>query len=204
MDIWLRGCGKNSNTCKHNYVGTTDSKGKFHRTHLSGDQTKIGTLGPHGIVVKIGDKQYQGVWDTNKGQSGAVTVAGTGALKGYNAEVTGNGGGTSLASGEIKSTNGSNVTQGLFNVLVSSGSGYDANAGTDAIDIFHPLAMFRGDTHFRGHSSGDSNETPSTHIIINLNQSSPVNEFHVDSAYPYDSFHDWLRHGECALHLCGQ
>jgi hypothetical protein len=39
-------------------------------------------------------KQYQGVWDTNKGENGTVTVAGEGALKGYKADVNGNCGGT--------------------------------------------------------------------------------------------------------------
>lgn len=52
LDIWLKGCGKSSATCKHNYVGTTDKKGKLHRTHLTGDQTKSGSLGNRGISVQ--------------------------------------------------------------------------------------------------------------------------------------------------------
>jgi RHS repeat-associated protein len=39
LDIWLRGCGKDSSTCQNNFVGTTDKDGNFTRTHITGDQT---------------------------------------------------------------------------------------------------------------------------------------------------------------------
>src|SRR5258708_4617349 len=70
LDIWLKGCGKDSSTCKDNFSGTTDDKGNFTRTHLTGAQTKDATLGAHGITVTQGDKKYEGVWDTNKGENG--------------------------------------------------------------------------------------------------------------------------------------
>lgn len=89
MDLWLKGCGKNSSTCQNNFIGTTDKDGNFSRTHVTGDQTANATLGEHGISVTQDGKQYQGVWDTNKGEGGAVTVAGIGALNGYDAKVTG-------------------------------------------------------------------------------------------------------------------
>src|SRR5579872_7608826 len=163
LDIWLQGCGKDSSTCQNNYVGTTDDQGNFTRTHLTGDQTNDATLGPSGITVTQDGNTYQGVWDTNKGENGTVEVAGTGALKGYNADVNGNCGGTCVASGSIKSAdpNAGNITQALFGVLDTKGSGYVKNAGTDALNFFHPGAV-----NFRGHSKGDPKGIPSTHIPI--------------------------------------
>jgi RHS repeat-associated protein len=199
LDIWLKGCGKeNTSTCQNNYVGTTDKDGNFQRTHLTGDQTSDATLGAHGISVTQDGKQYQGVWDTNKGENGTVTVAGEGALKGYNADVNGNCGGTCVASGEIRSADPkvSNITQALFGVLNAKDSGYVKNAGTDALNFFHP-----GATNFRGHTSGDPKAIPSTHIPIDPKATLPNNEWHVDGAFPYDGVHDWLEHAGCATHL---
>lgn len=195
LDIWLQGCGKDSGTCKDNYVGTTDKNGNFQREHLTGDQTKDATIGPHGVSVTQDGKTYNGVWDTNKGENGGVTVAGSGALKGYNADITGNCGGTCVASGEIRSTtpNAGNITQALFKVLDTTSSGYVKNAGTDAINFFHP-----GATNFRGHADGDPQGIPSTHIPIDPKASLPNNEWHVDRTYPYDGAGDWLEHAGCA------
>jgi RHS repeat-associated protein len=197
LDIWLKGCGKDSSTCKDNYVGTTDDKGKFTRTHLTGDQTKDATLGAHGITVTQGDKKYEGVWDTNKGENGTVTVAGEGALKGYNANVNGNCGGTCVASGEIKSADpkAGNITKALFGVLDAKGSGFVKNAGTDGMNFFHP-----GATNFRGHSDGDQKGISSTHIPIDPKKSLPNNEWHVDRTFPYDGAGDWFEHAGCATH----
>ena len=198
LDIWLKGCGKDRSTCQDNYVGTTDRDGNFQRTHLTGDQTKDATLGAHGITVTQDGKQYQGVWDTDKGENGKVLVAGEGALKGYNGEVNGNCGGTCVASGEIRSADpkAGNITQALFGVLNAKDSGYVKNAGTDAMNFFHP-----GATNFRGHTSGDPTGIPSTHIPIDPKVSLPNNEWHVDGAYPYDGVRDWLGHAGCAIHL---
>jgi RHS repeat-associated protein len=198
LDIWLKGCGKDSSTCQNNYAGTTDKDGNFTRTHLTGDQTKDATLGEHGISVTQDGKQYQGVWDTNKGENGTVTVAGEGALKGYNADVNGNCGGTCVASGEIRSADPkvSDITQALFGVLNAKDSGYVKNAGTDALNFFHP-----GATNFRGHTPGDPKGIPSTHIPIDPKATLPNNEWHVDGAFPYDGVHDWLEHAGCATHL---
>ncbi|WP_198137603.1 RHS repeat-associated core domain-containing protein [Terriglobus sp. TAA 43] len=197
MDIWLKGCGDSSATCKDNYVGTTDKDGNFTRTHLTGDQTKNATLGEHGLTVKEGDKTYEGVWDTNKGENGTVTVAGTGALKGYNADVTGNCGGSCVADGIVKSPgNGSaDVAQAIFKVLDKNSSGYMKEAGTDGINFFHPGAV-----NFRGHREGDPTGIPSTHIPIDPKASTPRLGFHVDSVYPYDGVGDWLEHAGCATH----
>ncbi len=197
LDIWLQGCGKDSNTCKDNYVGTTDAGGKFQRTHLTGDQTEDATLGPHGIAVTYDGKQFQGVWDTNKGENGAVQVAGTGALNGYIAEVNGNCGGTCVASGFLKSTdpNAGNITKALFGVLNVKGSGFVKNAGTDGINLFHP-----GAKNFRGHSDGDKKGIPSTHIPVDPKKSLPNNEWHIDRTFPYDGPGDWFEHAGCATH----
>lgn len=197
LDIWLKGCGKDSSTCKDNYAGTTDDKGNFTRTHLTGDQTKDATLGTNGITVTQDGKQYQGVWDTNKGENGAVQVAGTGALNGYTATVNGNCGSTCVASGFLKSNdpNAGNITKALFGVLDTKSSGYVKNAGTDGMNFFHPGAI-----NFRGHSPGDPTGIPSTHIPIDPKKSLPDNEWHIDRTFPYDGLKDWFEHAGCATH----
>lgn len=198
QDIWVKGCGKDSPTCQNNFVGTTNKDGTFTREHLTGDQTKNATLGTHGISVTQGGKTYEGVWDTSKGENGAVTIAGTAALKGYNADVTGNCGGICSASGDIRSADSKSgdTPLALFKALDSSSSGYVKNAGTDRWDFFHP-----GKINFRGHSSGDPSGIPSTHIPISPTDSSV--EWHVDSTYPYDGVGDWITHAECVAYMCG-
>jgi hypothetical protein len=116
-------------------------------------------------------------------------------LKGYNADITGNCGGTCVASGEIRSAtpNAGNITQALFKVLDTSSSGYVKNAGTDTWNFFHP-----GATNFRGHSDSDPQGIPSTHILIDPKASLPNNEWHVDRTFPYDGVGDWLEHAGCA------
>ena len=197
LDIWLK-CGGESATCHKNhwwnrqrYVGTWDKDHKhFGRTHLTGDQTKNATLGPHGISVNYQGHTYQGVWDTNKGENGAVTVAGTGAINGYDAQINGNCGDTCVASGSLFNASNPNAsTSGLFAVLSEKDSGYVKEAGLDAIDRFHPGAI-----NFRGYSDGDPTGIPSTHIPIDPRASTPQLGFHVDSVYPYDSPGDFAEH----------
>jgi RHS repeat-associated protein len=197
LDIWLQGCGKeNSSTCQNNYVGTTDKDGNFTRTHLTGDQTNDATLGEHGISVTQDGKTYQGVWDTNKGENRAVTVAGSGALQGYDAKINGNCGNTCVASGSIFSASNPNAsTAALFSVLDTKGSGYVKEAGLDAIDKFHP-----GATNFRGHTKGDPHGIPSTHIPIDPKASTPQLGFHIDRSYPYDSPGDFAEHTGSVIH----
>jgi RHS repeat-associated protein len=199
LDIWLQGCGKeNTSTCQNNYVGTTDKDGNFTRTHLAGDQTSDATLGAHGISVTQDGKTYEGVWDTNKGENGAVTVAGAAGtpLEGYDAKVTGNCGNTCVASGSIFNASNPNAsTAALFSVLDAKGSGYVKEAGLDFIDKFHP-----GATNFRGHTKGDPHGIPSTHIPIDPKASTPQLGFHIDKSYPYDSPGDFAEHTGSVIH----
>jgi RHS repeat-associated protein len=198
LDIWLTGCGKDSGTCQNNYVGTTDKDGNFTRTHLTGDQTSDATLGAHGITVTQDGQKYQGVWDTNKGENGAVTVAGAAGtpLEGYDAKVTGNCGNTCVASGSIFNASNPNAsTAALFSVLDAKGSGYVKEAGLDAIDKFHP-----GATNFRGHTKGDPHGIPSTHIPIDPKASTPQLGFHIDRSFPYDSPGDFAEHTGSVIH----
>lgn len=152
MDLWLQGCGKNSSTWRNSFVGTTDKDGKFTRTHITGDQTDHATLGEHGITVKQDGKNYQGVWDTKKGENGAVIVSGgTDALKGYDAKVTGDCGHTCVAQGTVFNASNPNASlAALFSALNAKDSGFVKNAGTDAMNFFH-----KGDINFRGHSDSD-------------------------------------------------
>jgi len=196
MDLWLQGCGKDSSTCQKNFAGTTDKDGNFTRTHITGDQTGNATLGEHGITVTQDGKQYQGVWDTNKGEGGAVTVTGTGALKGYDAKVTGDCGHTCVAQGTVFNASNPNASPAaLFSVLNSKDSGFVKNAGTDAMNFFH-----KGDVNFRGHSDSDPHGVESTHIPINPKASTPQIDFHVDKVFPYDDVVDWVEHAGSAAH----
>ena len=199
LDIWLQGCGKeNTSTCQNNYVGTTDKDGNFTRTHLTGDQTQDATLGAHGISVTQDGKTYEGVWDTNKGENGAVTVAGAEGtpLEGYDAKINGNCGNTCVASGTIFNASNPNAsTAALFSVLDAKGSGYVKEAGLDFMDKFHP-----GATNFRGHTAGDPHGIPSTHIPIDPKASTPQLGFHIDKSFPYDSPGDFAEHTGSVIH----
>jgi RHS repeat-associated protein len=199
LDIWLQGCGKeNTGTCQNNYVGTTDKDGNFTRTHLTGNQTQDATLGAHGISVTQDGKTYEGVWDTNKGENGAVTVAGAKdtPLEGYDATINGNCGNTCVASGTIFNASNPNAsTAALFSVLDAKGSGYVKEAGLDFMDKFHP-----GATNFRGHSDSDPHGTPSTHIPIDPTASTPQLGFHVDRSFPYDDLVDFAGHTGSVIH----
>src|SRR5439155_26215167 len=101
-DVWLQGCGKESDTCHGNYVGSWNTDHTdFTRTHLSGNLTRSATAGTTGISVNYNGHSYTGVWDTNPGESRHVQVAGAGALSGLTAEIGGNCKGSCLASGRL-------------------------------------------------------------------------------------------------------
>ena len=196
MDLWLQGCGKNSSTCQHNYVGTTDKQGHFHRTHLSGDQRKNATLGRHGISVKYGGKTYSGVWDTNKGENNAVDVAGTGALGGFSARVTGNCNGTCVASGQLLSTDltsPANLSFGVFNAL-NGAAGWTKNPGWEAMDFFHP-----GATNFHGYAETDPEGLPSTHVPVVVAPNATV-PWHIDQRYPWEDVVGFGQHTGSVFH----
>jgi hypothetical protein len=58
LDIWLQGCGDESDTCHKGYVGSYDDNGNFDRTHLSGDLTHSASLGTTGISVDYNGGTY--------------------------------------------------------------------------------------------------------------------------------------------------
>ncbi len=192
LDIWLKGCGKSSATCKHNYVGTTDKKGKFHRTHLTGDQTKSGSLGNRGISVQQDGKTYTGVWDTNKGEQGAVQLAGSGALSPFTANVTGNCDGTCVASGTL-SMNGKTAISGQAMQALNGAAGWLRNPGLEAMDGFHRDANGDLQINFNGYSPTDDPFLGSTHIPVSGGPGEGVN-FHVDSGYAFQDAYQLTTH----------
>ena len=201
LDLWLKGCGKDSATCHKNYEGTWDKNHKhFTRTHIRGDQRQNATLGPHGISVKYGGNTYQGVWDTNKGEQNAVDVAGSGALSPFTAQINGNCGGTCVFSGTLYNASGFGTNQqtlasasAVYSALNAKGSGYVRNAGFDAMDFFHP-----GDVNFRGYSDTDPDLLFSTHVPVpgpNSPDAASWNGYiHADRTFPYDDVVDFSVH----------
>lgn len=198
LDVWLQGCGKNSNTCQNNFVGTTDKHGQFHRTHLKGDLRKTATIDGHGMHVTYNGHSYTGVWDTNKSEQNHVFMQGTGALKGFTVEMRGTCTGCT-GTGILRDNTSGDPSTGrlasaaeVMKALSAPGSGFVRQAGTDRMDFFHP-----GATNFRGHVPGDPTGIPSTHIPIPNGWDST---FHIDGVYPYDSAGDWLSHAADAVH----
>ena len=201
LDLWLKGCGKDSATCHKNYEGTWGKNHKhFTRTHIKGDQRQNATLGPHGISVKYGGNTYQGVWDTNKGEQNAVDVAGSGALSPFTAEINGNCGGNCVFSGTLYNASGFGTNQqtlasasAVYSALNAKGSGYVRNAGFDAMDFFHP-----GDVNFRGYSDTDPGLLFSTHVPVpgpNSPDAASWNGYiHADRTFPYDDVVDFSVH----------
>jgi len=204
LDIWLQGCGKdNGSTCKGNYVGTTDADGNFTRTHLTGDQTGDASLGTNGISVTEGGNTYQGVWDTNAGEQGAVQVAGGGDLSSFNANITGNCQGTCVASGTITNKDGSPASAGdvraaLTNSDGSAKPGWFANNN----DPFHRSPGVNGknvnDTSFNAMNPDVAGQR-STDVTVPQNPSLGV-KMHVNSGYPFEDAYQMTRHVISIMH----
>jgi RHS repeat-associated protein len=204
LDIWLQGCGKdNGSTCKGNFVGTTDSDGNFSRTHLTGDQTGDATLGTNGISVTQGGNTYQGVWDSNAGEQGAVQIAGGGDLSSFNANITGNCQGTCVASGSITNKDGSAAAAGdvraaLTNPDGSAKSGWFANNN----DPFHRSSNGNGknvnDTSFNAMNPDVAGQR-STDVTVPQNPGLGV-RMHVNSGYPFEDAYQMTRHVISIMH----
>jgi RHS repeat-associated protein len=203
LDIWLQGCGANSSTCQGNYVGTTDDNGNFSRTHLTGDQTGDATLGTNGISVTQGGNTYQGVWDSNAGEQGAVQVAGGGDLSSFNANITGNCQGTCVASGSITNKDGSPAAAGdvraaLTNPDGSAKSGWFGNNN----DPFHRSPNGNGknvnDTSFNAMNPDVAGQR-STDVTVPQNPGLGV-KMHVNSGYPFEDAYQMTRHVISIMH----
>ena len=204
LDIWLHGCGKNNgSTCKGNFVGTTDSDGNFSRIHLTGPQTGDASLGTNGISVTQGGNTYQGVWDTNAGEQGAVQVAGGGDLSSFNANITGNCGGTCVFSGSITNKNGSPAAAGdvraaLTNPDGSAKPGWFANNN----DPLHRSPNGKGknvnDTSFNAMNPDVAGQR-STDVTVPQNPGLGVN-VHVNSGYPFEDAYQMTRHVISIMH----
>ena len=54
LDLWLKGCGKDTATCHKGYVGSWDKDHKhFTRTHLSGGWRTLEPVGPSGVAYPL-------------------------------------------------------------------------------------------------------------------------------------------------------
>ncbi len=196
LDIWLQGCGDESDTCHKGYVGVYNDSGKFDRTHLSGDQTDSASLGTTGVSVNYNGGTYQGVWDTNKNEQNAVTVGGSGALSDLTFTVNGNCGGTCQASGIVNGTNTASGLQSLQFAVTSPGSGFLQNPGFYGADPFHV-----GRTNFLGYDPNQPQGLAATHlpvpgsVLIDPRTGQPTNvDFHVDQRYPFEDVTGFANH----------
>ena len=194
LDIWLQGCGKDSSTCQGNYVGTTDKDGNFTRTHLTGDQTANATIGENGISVTQDGKTYQGVWDRNPGEQGAVLVSGAGDLKSFNANLTGACQNTCVASGFLQNKNGTPATaEGLRNALQGKSEWFANNN-----DPFHRHDG-KNDTSFNADPQGPAGQR-STDVTVPQRGNSLDSRFHVNSGYPFQDAYQMTRHVISIMH----
>ncbi len=199
LDIWLQGCGKdNGSTCKDNYVGTTDADGNFTRTHLTGDQTANASLGTNGITVTQDGNTYQGVWDRNAGEQGAVLVSGAGDLSSFNANLTGACRDTCVASGQIVNKDGTlasagDVRKALTNPDGSAKPGWFANGN----DPFHRHDG-TNDTSFNAMNPATAGQR-STDVTVPQNPGRDV-LMHVNSGYPFEDAYQMTRHVISIIH----
>lgn len=161
LDIWLRGCGDESDTCHKGYVGSYNGNGNFERTHLSGDLSDSASLGTSGISVDYNGGTYQGVWDTNKNEQDPAIVGGPGALSNLSFTVNGNCNGTCQASGFVNGTNTTSGLQALQFAVTSPGSGFLKNPGFYGADPFHA-----GRTNFLGYDPNQAQGLPATHLPV--------------------------------------
>jgi hypothetical protein len=134
--------------------------------------------------VTQGGNTYQGVWDTNAGEQGAVQVAGGGDLSSFNANITGNCQGTCVASGSITNKDGSPASAGdvrnaLTNPDGSAKPGWFANGN----DPFHPHNG-TNDTSFNA-MNPDTAGQRSTDVTVPQTGNQNV-LMHVNSGYPFE------------------
>lgn len=198
LDIWLQGCGANSSTCQNNYVGTTDADGNFTRTHLTGDQTADASLGTNGISVTQGGNTYQGVWDTNAGEQGAVLVSGAGDLSSFNANIVGNCQGTCVASGQLQNKDGSAATaEDVRNALTNPDGSAKAGWFANNADFFHRHDG-TNDTSFNATNPETAGQR-STDVTVPQNGTRDV-LMHVNSGYPFEDAYQFTRHVISIMH----
>ena len=196
LDIWLQGCGDESDTCHKGYVGSYNDEGEFERTHLSGDLTDSASLGTTGISVNYNGGTYQGVWDTNKNEQNAATVGGSGALSDFSFTVNGNCKDTCQASGLVNGTNTNSGLQSLQFAVTSPGSGFLKNPGFYGADPFH-----LGRVNFLGYDPNQPQGLAATHlpipgsVLIDPKTGQPINvDFHVDQRYPFEDLSGFANH----------
>jgi RHS repeat-associated protein len=182
LDLYLQGCGDASNTCKDNFVGTTDDKGNFTRTTIQSDAS--GNFDGHDVSfdssgIHIDDK-YQGVYapgtdatrvngDEDSGFAGTHFVVNSNCL------------GTCLAGGGLYSDNGgTSVFKGVIATLEGPNKGLDKYGD-------HPGDQYRG-----GNKNG-----PDAHLSYVTDQNgNPTNgmPFHIDTRNPFHSTGGFLGH----------
>jgi RHS repeat-associated protein len=163
LDLWLRGCGKESTTCHRDYVGTWDTSHKrFEPTTIQSD--KNGNFSGHKVSFDTAgihvDGKYQGVFASG---TNATAVQGSGKLSGFTGTFTSNCLGTCTAVGTI-----------------TPGAGHSLDELTSI------LTQIRGEGLFTKHEGiqlrGGNDEGPDVHVSFVEGQS--FDSMHFDWRYP--------------------
>ncbi len=185
LDLYMQGCGDDTNTCKDNFVGTTDDKGNFARTTIKSDEN--GNFDGHNVNfnssgIHIDDK-YQGVWApgthatrVNADENNDPGFAGTHFVVNSNCL------GTCLAEGGLYSNSGdTSVFKGVIATLEGPNKDLDSSGS-------HPGLQYRGGTV----------DGPDAHLsYITDSNGNPVNgmPMHIDNRNPFNSVGGRLEHG---------
>jgi RHS repeat-associated protein len=167
LDLWERGCGKETATCHKNYVGSYNDKGKFVRTTIQSDangnfQGHTVNFNSSGIHV---DSKYEGVFASG---TAATVVNGAGTLSGFRGTFSTNCLGTCAAGGRLDALPGHS-----FSELLPTLRG--PNESWDKYSFTHQGAQYRGGNF----------ATPDLHLSY-AGGNGPQS-MHLDWRYPFGS-----------------
>jgi RHS repeat-associated protein len=175
-DLWATGCGKESDKCHKNYVGTWDKDHEnFTPTTIQSD--KNGNFQGHNVTMNTSgitiDGKYQGVFASG---TAATVVNGTGNLSGFQATFNSNCLGHCEAEGNISALPGHSFSQLLPQL----------RGPNEKADVF---SGHEGDQYRGGNTEG-----PDAHISYLANRDSQ--SFHFDWRFPFGSGDGLLQHSK--------
>jgi RHS repeat-associated protein len=176
LDLWERGCGKETATCHKNYVGSYNDKGKFVRTTIQSDangnfQGHTVNFNTSGIHI---DSKYRGVFASG---TAATVVNGAGNLSGFQGAFSTNCLGTCAAGGVLSALPGHS-----FSELLPTLRG--PNESLDTISFTHEGAQYRGGNY----------ATPDLHL--SYTGGNDPQSMHFDWRYPFGSQSGLEEHAE--------
>jgi RHS repeat-associated protein len=174
LDLWEKGCGKESDTCHGDYVGTWDKDRKnFTRTTIQTDS--YGNIAGHDVNfdskgIHI-DGKYTGVFASN---TQTTVVNGTGAFEGFQGIFNTNCRGTCAAGGILTASPGHSFDELIKNLRGPNEYG----------------------DHFSGHQGdqyrGGNREGPDIHL--SFVKGDELQDVHFDWRFPFGSWDGLVEH----------